>query len=95
MAVTPAQRSHVKRPRAPSDVELPTAAKKSRRKAKNEDKENLSVGELDLDNEIINSCQWSVGDRTKLFTWLLGPEANVVFEKIKKSPTYVYKKVRF
>jgi hypothetical protein len=88
--------THAKRPRTSLDAEIvPTTTKKPRGKGKMENKENQLDGEVDVDDEILNSRQWSVDDRTKLFTWLLGPEANDTFEKIKKSPTYVFKKVCF
>lgn len=36
---------------------------------------------------------WSIEDRTNLFTWLLGPDGDKLFEKLKTNPAYVHKKV--
>jgi hypothetical protein len=81
-----------KRVRSGSDVEIvSTSTKKSRGNSKG-DKENQGAGKLETDDEVFNG-RWSDSGRQILFTFLLGPNSDSNFEKLKKNPTYIYKKV--
>lgn len=49
---------------------------------------------LEEDEIFVNAGSvWSIEDRTTLFTFVLGPDGDKLFEKLKTNPAYVHKKV--
>ena len=58
-------------------------------------KGEVKVKGEDYTDNIIESCRWSVAEKTTLFKFILGPESDKNFKTHKKNPDYVYKKVSF
>jgi len=55
-------------------------------------REASAAAAVDRD-EILASSRWSTGEKSRLFLWLLGADADGRFNKLKKNPGYIFKKV--
>lgn len=82
----PAKRSRTKK-------DLDACNKENAVSANAEDKEEDLKG-LEDDEVVLGARNWTITERTALYTWLLGPEADKRFEQHKVNPMHVYKKVQ-
>jgi hypothetical protein len=87
-----------KRPHGADTKDNPGNAKKSRTKRVN--KENIipkndstAAAAVEEDEILGGKSRWSDADKTKLFEWLLGAEADDRFKIHNKNPERIYKKV--
>lgn len=74
-------------PKPKSRKQTPAAARKSALAAQGD--AALKEDEIFANGGFV----WSIEDRTKLFEFVLGPDGDKLFEKLKTNPAYVHKKV--
>jgi hypothetical protein len=96
-ANTPA--ANRKRRRSVTDVvEVESVSKKKKRVGRSDNKENKPAKKIvhevdDADVFLVKGRSWSVEDKTKLFEWFLGPDADEIFNIHKTNPDRAYRKV--
>jgi hypothetical protein len=72
----------------------PPKAAKSKKEKQEQAAANEAAAAAAIErDEILGSTRWSITQRTKLFEWLLGADADERFNTHKKNPGRIYKKV--
>jgi hypothetical protein len=90
--VTPAK-APKKRARSETTTASPAAAAKKAKGSANKENGSAPQAAVEADGILASGRPWSVADKTKLFTWLLGAEGDEFFEIYKKDPARIHKKV--
>jgi len=89
--MTPAK-APKKRARSETTTASPAAAAKKAKGSANKENGSAAQAAVEADEILTSGRPWSVADKTKLFTWLLGAEGDEFFEIHKKDPARIHKK---